>query len=140
VLVRLHVVLPEPPFLRVRERELPILRRLVEPAEEAALLLPLGEVEEELPDERPVPGEVALEGVDVLEALLPNLLGLELGRDLLPPQDLGVDACDQDLLVVGTVEDPDAAALRETARRAPHEVVVQLLGRRRLERMDLAPL
>ena len=47
---------------------------------------------------------------------------------------------DQHLLVVGTVEDADAAALRQRIPAAPHPVVVQFLGRRLLERRDLAAL
>ena len=54
--------------------ELPFLARRVEPREEALLLHVLRDVEEELDDPRPGPVEVALEGVDVLVALLPETL------------------------------------------------------------------
>ena len=40
-----------------------------------------------------------------------------------------MDADDEDLLVVGAVEDPDVAALRQPPRVAPQVVVVELLGR-----------
>ena len=52
------------------------------------------------------------------------------GGQLLPLQDLAVHAHDQDLLVVGTVEDPDAPALGQALDVAPHEVVVEFLPTR----------
>jgi len=55
-------------------------------------------------------------------------------------QDLGVHLRDQHLLVVGAVEDPDAAALGQAALAAPQEVVVEVLGRGRLEREHLYTL
>ena len=48
-------------------------------------------MEEELPDHRAVPGKVALEGIDVLEPLLPDVVGDEVGRQPLSLQDLRVD-------------------------------------------------
>ena len=43
-------------------------------------------------------------------------------------------------LVVAAVEDADAAALGQVLRAAPHVIVVELLGGRRLERDHLAAL
>ena len=51
-----------------------------------------------------------------------------------------MDADDEDLFVVGAVEDADVPAARQEAGRAPQEVVIELLGRRRLERMHFAAL
>ena len=51
-----------------------------------------------------------------------------------------MDADDQHFLVVRAVEDPDAPALGEIAGVAPHEIVVELLGGRHLEREHLAAL
>ena len=47
---------------------------------------------------------------------------------------------DQDLLIVGAVEDPNVPALRQAAHRVPQIVMVQLLGPRMLEAVDLAAL
>ncbi len=49
-------------------------------------------------------------------------------------------AHDEDLLVVGPVEDPDPPPLREALGVAPHEVVGEVLGRGLLEREDLTAL
>ena len=46
----------------------------------------------------------------------------------------------QAFLIIGTVEDADAAALRQRNHAAPHEVVVEFVGGRLLEGSDLAAL
>ena len=46
----------------------------------------------------------------------------------------------QAFLVIGAVEDADAAALRQRDRAAPHEIMIEFMGRRLLERSDLATL
>ena len=51
-----------------------------------------------------------------------------------------MDADDEDFLVVGAVEDGDAAAGREVAAGAPHEVVEAFLGIGRLEGGDVDAL
>jgi hypothetical protein len=51
-----------------------------------------------------------------------------------------MNADDQHLFVVRTVEDADAAARRQRLRRAPQVIVIQLLGRGLLERVDVRPL
>ena len=84
--------------------------------------------------------EVALEGADVLEALVPDLLGDQLRRQLLLGEELRVHAHDQRLLVVAAVEDADAAALGQALHAAPEVVVVEILAGRRLEGVDLAAL
>jgi Tat protein translocase TatC len=61
-------------------------------------------------------------------------------RQLLACQDLLVHTCDEDLLVVRPVEDPDAAALRKAPLTAPQEVVVELLLGWLLEGEHLASL
>jgi hypothetical protein len=65
---------------------------------------------------------------------------MPMRRQVLLVEELGVDAHGHHLLVVGAVEDPDAPALGQRAHGAPQEVVVELLGRGRLERDDLDPL
>src|SRR6185503_2389065 len=100
VLVRLHVVVPVPALLDVARGELPVLLGLLDATQEALALLLLGDVEEELADDDPIAGEIALEGADVLEAVVPDVLGDELARKVLLVQQLLVHANDQRLLVV----------------------------------------
>jgi hypothetical protein len=52
--------------------EFPVFFRVGEAFEEAAFLLVLGDMEEELEDERAVAGEVFFEVVDVLVAFFPE--------------------------------------------------------------------
>src|SRR5262249_44794475 len=59
-------------------------------------------------------------------------------RQALAVEELGVDAYHQHLFVPAPVEDPDAPALRQSDGRPPQEVVIELLVRRLLERVDLA--
>ena len=47
---------------------------------------------------------------------------------------------DQHLLVVGTIEDADPPAFRQTAGRAPEKIVFQFLGARLFETENLAAL
>ena len=51
-----------------------------------------------------------------------------------------MDPRHQAFLVIGAIEDADTAALRQRDRAAPHEVVVEFVRRRLLERGDLAAL
>src|SRR3954451_11847285 len=111
VLIDRLIALPARALGNVAHRELPVFRRLLQPGQEALALLLFGDVEEELQDDCAVAREIALEGGDVLEALLPDVLGDEPWRQLLGFEDLGMDARDQAFLVVGTVEDANAAAL-----------------------------
>src|SRR5262249_52949143 len=90
LLVRRLVLVPILPLVRVGDRELPVLVRVVEALEEAPRLLLLRDVKEELPDERPVAREEVLEVVDVPEAVLPDLLRDQLRRQLLLVEDLAV--------------------------------------------------
>src|SRR4030095_8159243 len=108
---------------RVRGRELPVLVRKVEASHEALLLLLLRDVQEELADRDAVPGRVGVEAVDVLIALLPDVLADDGGRQLLGGEELRVHPDHEDLLVVRAVEDADAAPLGEGLARAPHVVV-----------------
>jgi hypothetical protein len=110
------------------------------PLEEAALLLLLRDVQEELQDHESLAREVALEGPDVLEAVVPDSLADERPRQLLAREDRGVHAHHQHFFVIGAVEDADPPALGQRPGRAPQEVVVELLRGRRLEGEHLAAL
>ena len=61
-------------------------------------------------------------------------------RQPLPLEDLRVHAHDQHFFVVRPIEDPDPAALGQASRRPPEKVVVEVVLRRRLERVDLTAL
>ena len=132
---------PVPPVGQVRGRELPALGRVVQPLEEPLLLLVLRQVQEDLDHAGATAVQVVLEGVDVLEALLPqSVRGPAVRRPPPAPQQLGVDPHHQDLLVVGAVEDPDPPPSGKRPAVAPEEVVALFLGRRGRERRHLAPL
>ena len=46
----------------------------------------------------------------------------------------------QAFFIIGAIEDADAAALRQRNHGAPHEIMIKLVRRRLLERIDLAAL
>ena len=71
----------------------------------------------------PCTGGVVLEMRDVGESLVPDPLADERLGQLLPFEELGMDADDEDFLVVRTVEDANAATLGQASGVAPHEVV-----------------
>ena len=85
-------------------------------------------------------GDVTLEVADVLEPLGPDPFGDPFLRQMLALEQLGVHADDEDFFVVGTVEHADPPALGQYLEAAPHEIVVQLLGRGNLEAEHLRGL
>src|SRR5665213_2089335 len=113
----------------------------VDALKEAPALLGLGEVQEELDDAGAVAVQVLLEFDDGTVPALPErrLFG-QLGRQALGRKDLGVNLYDEDLLVIGPVEDPDPASRGQAAGRAPQEIMLGLLGAGMLEAVDLASL
>ena len=117
------VVVPLLPRVEVAEAELPVLVRFGEPGLEPALLLVLGDVQQDLDDRGALVGEHLLERADVVEALPPPLLGDET-----------VHAHHDDVLVVAPVEHADLAALRDVGVDAPEVVAGQLALGGRLER------
>src|SRR6185295_7566515 len=120
--------------------ELPVFFRLVEPREKPFLLLLARHMQEELEDDGPIAGQVALEVADVFETFVPDPWRHDLRREFLCGEQLIVDTYDEHLLVVGAVEDPDAPALRQRAEASPQVVVVELLLRGLLERGHVAAL
>jgi len=75
-------------------------------------LFSLGDVEKELADDDAVASEVALKGVDIFVALLPDVLPDEAVGKLLRAKKRGMHADNEDFFVVRTVEDTDFAAFR----------------------------
>src|SRR5579863_5065286 len=53
-------------------------------------------------------------------------------------QNLRMHTNNQNLLVIGTVEDADPAPLRKATRAAPEKVMLEFLGARLLETVNLA--
>ncbi len=68
------VVVPVAALLDVGHGEFPIFFGVFEAFEEALFLFILGNVKKEFADDDPVPGEIALESVDVLIAFVPDVL------------------------------------------------------------------
>jgi len=63
-----------------------------------------------------------------------------MGGEFLLLENLGVDADDEDLLVIAAVKDADAAAFGQRFHAAPKVVVIEFLGRGCFEGEDLAAL
>jgi len=117
------------PLVEVSLLELPVLRRVVQAGEEPRALFVVGDVEEHLHDRRSRTDRPRLESVDLLVALRPH-----------PGRDQVVDAHDEHVLVLRAVEDPDLARARHRVPDPPQVRMAPLLGRRRLEAGDPAPL
>ena len=64
---------------------------------------------------------------DILETVPPDILRHKLRRNALLGENLRMDAHDQQFFVVRPVEYPDASALRQADRAAPHEIVIEFL-------------
>ncbi len=70
-------MVPELALGDVVHGELPALGRLIDAVEKALALFVLRDVEEELQDQRAVARQMPLEGADVVETLLPDILADE---------------------------------------------------------------
>ena len=81
-----------------------------------------------------------LERPDRLVAMRPDVLADEARRQFLLRQQVRMHAHDQHFLIVGAVEDADAASPRQPQGGAAQEIILQLFFARRLERMHLAAL
>src|SRR6185295_19209851 len=116
-------------LMRIGRGELPVLGRILESLQKAALLLGARHVQEELAHDHSVATEVALESANIREALVPNVLGNQRPREMLFGENLFMHTHDERLLIVRAIEDTDATAFGESRRAAPQEVVIQLLRR-----------
>ena len=103
------------------------LRQVAAPQEADALLL-VGDVQQQLDDPHAVVDEIALPLVDLAEARLPDVAVVGAGRYLLRLEMLGMDAHDEHLLVVRTVEHRDLARIGQMFLIAPQKLVGELLG------------
>jgi hypothetical protein len=134
-------VLPVFSLVNVRKAEFPVLLRLINAIEESLSLLPLRQVKEELDDPGAVSVEMLLQVRDGAIPVLPKVVLIDqLIWKPLAAENLRMHANHEHLLVVGTIEDADPPAFRQTAGRAPKKIVLQLLGTRLFETENLAAL
>ena len=71
-------------------------------------------MQKELAYDNTVVSQVFFKVPDIFKSLLPDILGDELGRNLLLGKQLGMNTYDESLFVVRSIEDPDAPALGKT--------------------------
>jgi hypothetical protein len=112
------VIGPQRAFGVVALADFPLPILVFQPHAEAFELLFGADVEEELEHARALFGQQFLELVDLVVALLPRAL-----------VDIAVDARDQHVFVVRSVEDRDLALARRAGVDAPQEIVAGFLGR-----------
>ena len=99
------------------------------------------DVKEEFDDTSSVLVEVAFVIADGAEALSPDfILVVVFVGDVFGLEDFGMDADDEDFLVVGAVENADAPALGQALAGAPKEIVFEFFGAGMFEAVDLAAL
>ena len=109
--------------------------------EEALSLLLFGEMKEKFDDAGPVAVEMSFQVHDGTVPVMPDRLLDEQGiQDFFAAQNLGMDARDQNLFVIGAVKDADPAALREIACGPPQKIVQQFGRAWMLEAEHLTPL
>src|SRR5581483_6510938 len=107
---------------------------------EAPALFLFRDVEKKFEDQRAVTREMPLEGADIVEPVFPDVPTDEPFWQILRFEQLLVDAHCQDFFVVRAVEDADAAGSRQALRDAPEKIVLQLLGARLAEGVNLDAL
>jgi hypothetical protein len=141
ILIGLHVMLPVFPLVNIGGAELPVLFRLVDAREKSLPLLLVRQMQKDLDDLRAITMKVLLQVRDGFIPLLPNVLPVaQLRGKSLAAENLRMHSDDQHFLVIGTVEDADAAALRKPARRAPEKVMFEFFSARLFEAEDFAAL
>src|SRR5215469_15973996 len=140
VLVGVLVFIPVVAFGHVRARELPVFFGLLRSFQKASLLFLLRNMQEKLNDDDAIADEISFKRANVLEALLPNALGNQGRWNSLLCQKFRMYADHQRFLVIAPVENADVSAIRQGFHAAPEIIVIEVLGRRRLEGIDLAAL
>src|ERR1035437_1365082 len=109
--------------------------------EESLSLFFLRKVEEYFDGPRSVAIKVALQVHDGVIPLLPDgFLIAQLFRKPLSEEHLRMHPNNQHFLVIGTVEDADPSARRQTAGRAPEKIMLQFFCARMLETVDFTAL
>ena len=130
VLIRRLVLVPQRPLGDVGHGKFPVLRGLLQPVEKALALFLLRHVKEELHDHGAVARKILLERGDVLKTLAPDVSSSPArGGIFCLARISGCTRTTRHLLVVGAVEDADAAALGQRDGAAPHEIVIEFSRR-----------
>jgi hypothetical protein len=140
VFVCYHVVVPEGSLSDVVSRELPVLLRVLKALKKTLLLLFLGDVEEKLTNDDAITGQIALEIPDILETFFPDVLGDELGRQLLLFEKFPMDTHHKYFLVVAAIEDAYVSAFRHAPYTAPQKIEIEVVRRRGFEGIYLTAL
>ena len=128
ILIGGHVPVPQRALGDVGHRKFPVLRRLLEPVEKPLALLLFRDVEEEFQDHGAIARKVALERGNVLEPLAPDVPGHAFRRELLLGEDFTMHPRHQTFLIIRSIEDADAAPLRQRDHVAPHKIVIEFVG------------
>src|SRR5689334_21398342 len=97
-------------------------------------------MKKELHDDDAIAVEIALEAPDALETLVPEVFGYKRGRNLLFSEELGMDTNDECFFVITAIEDANVAPIGQALHGTPEIVVIELLGRRRFEGINLTSL
>ena len=83
---------------------------------------------------------MALQVSDRAIPLFPDVFRVaDLFGQALAAQHLGMHSNDEHFLIIRTIEDANPAAFRKSARAAPEKIVLEFLGARFLETVNLAP-
>src|SRR5260370_15942385 len=85
-------------------------------------------------------GEISFEAANVLEALLPNALANQRRGNTLLCQKFRVHTDHQRFLVIAAVENADVPAIWQGFHAAPEIIMIEVLGRKRFEGINLAAL
>jgi dTMP kinase len=123
------IFVPEFPLFEVVNRDFPALIAIVDSFLEATFLFILADVQEEFENSDVILAEHLFEVVDLCVTLGPLRLRDEI-----------VDSNDEDVFILGAVENPDVADRRDCFVNSPKKIVRGLFGGGLLERSDVATL
>src|SRR6185437_7778634 len=140
-LIRLPIILPESTLRYVSGTELPVLLRLVDARQKTFPLFFLRKMEEKFDDACSICVKMPLQIHDRPIAVVPDFIFIMngIGKPF-AAEDLGMHAHDQNLLVVGTVENADLSAFGKISCGPPEKVVFQFGRAGMLVAEDLATL
>src|SRR5450432_1443132 len=106
-------MVPQLPLFDVCNVDFPVLLRSIDAVQKAFSLLVLRKVEKELDDPGSATMEVAFQIDDGPVAIQPNGLRIiEWGRQTLGTENLGMHPNNENLFVIGPIEDADSPAFR----------------------------
>src|SRR6185437_16372639 len=98
-------------------------------------------MQEELDDPRSIPVEMFFQIDDRMEAMFPEVVRIEqFLREPFRFEDVAMNANDQHLFVIRTIENADVAAFRQISRRFPEKVMIQIFRTGLFKAVSLADL